>query len=207
MLQWILEAAPPSGQGLNSLIMRMMEINMSGLHTAGITLYQALFRLVLYPEHIPELRKEMEENISNHGWNKGSMSKMVKLDSFMKETQRLQGPSICLMGRKVLGKGFTFSNGLHLPPGVTVSIPETVHTDEKEYGSNAEDFDGFRFSRPVEEVMGKDQAQGTVRRKYFVTTGLNYLRFGHGHGAVSFLFPFPFPFFFFFFIMKRAMGS
>ena len=202
MLQWILEAAPPSEQNLNSLIMRMMLINMSALHTTGISLYQALFALALYPEHIPELRKEMEENISNYGWNKGSMTRMVKLDSFIKETQRLQGPSICLMGRKVLGKGFTFSNGLHLPPGVAVSIPETVHTDERVYGSNAQDFDGFRFSRPVEEVMG-DQAQGTVKRSYFVTTGLNYLRFGHGHSAVSFPFPFPL----FFFTMKCARGS
>ena len=157
MLQWILEAAPPSEQNLNSLIMRMMLINMSALHTTGITLYQTLFALVLYPEHIPELRKEMEETISDYGWNKGSMTRMVKLDSFIKETQRLQGLSICLMGRKVLGKGFTFSNGLHLPPGVAVSIPETVNMDERVYGSYAKDFDGFRFSRPVEEVMG-DQA-------------------------------------------------
>ncbi|KAI5789638.1 cytochrome P450, partial [Peziza echinospora] len=179
MLQWIIEGAPSNHQDHASIILRMMEVNMSGLHTAGITLYQNLFSLALYPQHITPLRNEITATIAQYGWNKASINKLMKLDSFMKESQRLSGPSVAVMGRGVIAKeGFTFkSNGLHLPMGTRVSIPETVHFDPKEYGSDASEFDGFRFSRPLEE-----QAEGGGR-KYFVTTGLNYLRFGHGHGA------------------------
>ncbi|KAF8454425.1 cytochrome P450 [Kalaharituber pfeilii] len=189
LLQWVIEGAPPGEQNLKAHVKRLMELNMAGLHTTVNTLYQALFWLVMYPEYIPELRQEMESVIGEFGWNKASFSKMLKLDSFMKESHRLHGPSVAIMGRKVLGDGFTFSNGLYLPPGVTVGVPETIHRDEVEYGPNAKEFDGFRFSRPVEDaaagVNGEKEESGSsrVKRKYFVTTSLNYLRFGHGHGS------------------------
>lgn len=186
MLQWIIEGAPESEQNIDALVMRMTEVNMAALHTTAITLYQNLCCLAVYSDHIPELRQEMEQSLAQYGWSKVAMSKMYKLDSFMRETERLQGPSVIVMGRKVIGKGFTFSNGLRLPAGTTVSIPETIHTDEQEYGDNAQEFDGFRFSQPLEvdeAVQGLGNTK--VKRKYFTTTAVNYLRFGHGHGAVS----------------------
>lgn len=165
----------------------MTEINMSALHTAVLAIYQNLFNFALYPHHIPELRHEIERTLQQYGWTKIAMSKMFKLDSFIRETLRLGGPSVILMGRKAIGKGFTFSNGLHIPSGATISIPDTVHTDEEEYGQNAHDFDGFRFSRSHEvdnEIQGMD-SKGTGKRKFFTTTETKYLRWGHGHGAVS----------------------
>jgi len=111
------------------------------------------------------------------------MVKLVKLDSFMRETQRLYGPALTVLGRKVLGDGFTFSNGLYLPPGVRVSIPETVHVDEHIYGEDALNFDGFRFSRLLDMADKGEQGQDDMKRKHFVTTDRNYLRFGHGHGS------------------------
>jgi len=183
MLQWLIEGAPESEQGTDALVLRMTEVNMSGLHTTGATLYECLFRLVMHPEHIPELRQEIEHTIAQKGWTKVAMAKLVKLDSFMRETHRLSGTTLVSMGRKVVGKGFTFSNGLHLPAGSAVGIPETPHMDEREY-ENALVFDGFRFSRPFEGDEEMDN-KGS-KRKYFATASADYLRFGYGHGVVSF---------------------
>jgi hypothetical protein len=39
------------------------------------------------------LREEVSAVVEELGWTKAAMSKMVKLDSFMKEAQRLSGVS------------------------------------------------------------------------------------------------------------------
>jgi len=142
-----------------------------------------LFCLAMYPEYIPQLREEIEQ-VMTENKNKASMMRLVKLDSFMRETLRLYGHSITLMGRKVLGDGFKFSNGLYLPPGTRVTIPETINVDEHVYGEDALKFDGFRFSRQLDVADKDEQGQGVIKKKKtFVTTGQNYLRFGHGNNA------------------------
>ena len=45
--------------------------------------------MAAYPEVIEPLREEIEELITEHGWSKDGLDSMVKLDSFLKETQRL----------------------------------------------------------------------------------------------------------------------
>jgi len=182
MLQWLIESAPQHLQHTNTLVSRLIGINMAAIHTTSSALYNSLFCLAMYPEYIPELREEIEQAMAQNK-NKASMMKMVKLDSFMREAHRLNGPSITIMGRKVLKDGFTFSNGLYLPPGVHASIPETIHVDEHVYGEDALKFDGFRFSRLPDMADTGEQGQDAVKRKCFVTTGQHYLRFGHGHGA------------------------
>ncbi|KAF8423320.1 cytochrome P450 [Tirmania nivea] len=183
MLQWLIEGAPESEQSTDALVLRMTEVNMSALHTTGATLYECLFRLAMHPEYIPDLRQEINYTIVHNGWTKVAMAKLVKLDSFMRETHRFSGTTLVSMGRKVIGKGFTFSNALHLPAGVTVSIPETPHMDEREY-ENAHVFDGFRFSRPFErgEVAQGIDNKGS-KRKYFTTASTDFLRFGYGHSV------------------------
>ena len=186
MLQWLIEGAPESEQSTDALVLRMAEVNMSALHTTGATLYECLFRLAMHPEYITELRQEIEYTIAHKGWTKVAMAKLFKLDSFMRETHRFSGATLLSMGRKVVGKGFTFSNGLHLPAGAAVSIPETPHMDEREY-ENAHVFDGFRFSRPFggDEGVQEMDNKGS-KRKYFTTASTDFLRFGYGHGVVSF---------------------
>jgi len=48
-----------------------------------------LYNLVAYPEYVEPLREEIISLLSSDGWNKSTISKMRKLDSFVKETFRL----------------------------------------------------------------------------------------------------------------------
>ena len=41
------------------------------------------------PDRIQELREEIESVIATDGWTKVAMSKMLKLDSVMKESMRI----------------------------------------------------------------------------------------------------------------------
>lgn len=56
-------------------------------------LYGALAELAQRPEYIPALREEVESIISQMGTTVAACDKMVLLDSFLKECQRLHPPA------------------------------------------------------------------------------------------------------------------
>jgi len=45
--------------------------------------------LTTYPQHIPELREEIDALVAENGWQKSTLMKMKKLDSFVKESLRM----------------------------------------------------------------------------------------------------------------------
>ena len=53
----------------------------------------ALYHLAANPEYLIPLREEVESVVKVDGWTKGAMNKMRRLDSFMRESQRLNGIS------------------------------------------------------------------------------------------------------------------
>jgi hypothetical protein len=55
----------------------------------------ALFHLASRPEYIDPIRKEVETIVAEDGWTKVAMTRMRKLDSFLKESQRLNGLGAC----------------------------------------------------------------------------------------------------------------
>jgi Cytochrome P450 len=51
----------------------------------------ALFDLAAYPYYVVALREEVESVINQEGLSNAALGKMRKLDSFLKESQRLHG--------------------------------------------------------------------------------------------------------------------
>lgn len=118
-------------------------------------LTNVLYHLAEHPEiYLQPLRNEVEEVIAKLGWTKAALRDMVKIDSFVHESERFNGLSSCtslihyhvtsmircqdltvIMTRKVANpKGFTFSNGVHLPVDTIVSVANyATHHDEGEY--------------------------------------------------------------------------
>jgi hypothetical protein len=50
-----------------------------------------LYRLLANPEYLEPLREEVDAVIKEEGWTKAGVDKMHKIDSFIKETQRIDG--------------------------------------------------------------------------------------------------------------------
>jgi cytochrome P450 len=48
-----------------------------------------LYRLLANPEYIEPLRQEIEAVLAEEGWTKAGIDKMHKLDSVVRETQRI----------------------------------------------------------------------------------------------------------------------
>jgi cytochrome P450 len=58
------------------------------------TFTQSFYRLLAHPEYIEPLRQEVEAVVAEEGWTRAGMDKMHKIDSFVRESQRMDGPII-----------------------------------------------------------------------------------------------------------------
>jgi gliotoxin biosynthesis cytochrome P450 monooxygenase len=64
----------------------------AAIHTTSMTVSQAIYDLATYPQYIPELRAEINEVSAEEPdgkLKKTNISKLRKLDSFIKESQRM----------------------------------------------------------------------------------------------------------------------
>ncbi|THV05793.1 cytochrome P450 [Dendrothele bispora CBS 962.96] len=175
LISWLLELAGPEQRNAYDLTLRILSVNVAAIHTTSMAFTIALYYLAARPEIVEELRKEVGECIEELGWTKAAMGKMRKLDSFLKETQRVSGTAAAAMTRKVL-RPFTFSNGTSVPAGTLISTASySLHHDE-EYYKNPMEMDPFRFSN-----MRVNEGEGIKHQ--MVTPSSDFVLFGAGKHA------------------------
>jgi hypothetical protein len=51
----------------------------------------AILYVAAYPDEVEQLREEITHVIRSEGWTRAAINNMLKLDSFVRETQRLSG--------------------------------------------------------------------------------------------------------------------
>ena len=99
LLQGIMDMATPGTPEYEpeDLAYRQLIMSLAAVHTTAAQGSQTMFNMCAYPEYIPELRQEVIDILREDKgkWNKHSLNKMKKMDSFLKETQRLHPPSLC----------------------------------------------------------------------------------------------------------------
>lgn len=73
---------------------------------------QVVFDLVAHPEYIDPLRDEVNRVKASDGnaWTKAGIAKLVKMDSFMKESQRFRPPGLGTIVASVLFIATTYSD-------------------------------------------------------------------------------------------------
>ncbi|KAI0320025.1 cytochrome P450 [Amylostereum chailletii] len=175
MLTWLMETATGEERSLKNLSRRIIAVNFAAIHTSSLSFTHALYHLAAGPEYVNPLRKEIETVVAAEGWTKAAMVKMRKLDSFLRESQRFNGLGFATMSRLTL-KPFTLSNGITIPKGTILSCAEAAtHHDEGNY-EDAKVFKPFRFSDTREE-------DGEAAKHQMISTGSNYIAFGHGRHA------------------------
>ena len=58
------------------------------------TFTNVLYRLLSNPEYVEPLRHDVETAVAEEGWTKAGVDRMHKIDSFIRETLRIDGQSI-----------------------------------------------------------------------------------------------------------------
>ena len=168
----------------------------SGSSWLARTLVQALYHLASYPQYIEPLRDEIAKVVGESGWNKKSIDRLDKLDSFIRETQRvaplassefipsLDMPDLKHYHRSPLSVSiqrlavddFAFSNGVRIPKGTLIHGPvSSIEADPVIY-SEPDVFEPFRF---VADASNAEQQL----QKEMTTIGLDFLPFGYGRNA------------------------
>ncbi|KAI9060502.1 cytochrome P450 [Trametes sanguinea] len=175
MLQWVIEAAADRNPSYNAIVQRMLLANFAAIHTSSNSITHAIYHLAERPEYLQDLREEVEPILRDEGWTKTSISKMWKIDSFLRESQRYNGVNLTSLARKAQ-KDVILSNGVLIPNGtLVVAAAYSTHHDDEVY-EDANVFDPFRFARQRE-------AEGGSAKHQFATTSVDYVPFGHGKHA------------------------
>ncbi|KAF2106334.1 cytochrome P450 [Lophiotrema nucula] len=137
-------------------------------------LSQVLLELATRPQHAQTLRKELNDVIGKTGWKHAALAELQHLDSFLKETQRLNPHVLAMMPRRVMSP-ITLSNGETLQPGTSVAVSNhSINTSAELYPKPLE-FQPDRFYELRRTCSAQDQ------RKYlFSNSTLEFMNFGYG---------------------------
>ncbi|PBK82189.1 cytochrome P450 [Armillaria gallica] len=178
MLSWLLDASKgvKERRTVRELSIEMLGVNIGAIHTTTTAFTNALFVLAAHPECVETLRTEVESVTKEEGYTKAAMGKMIQLDSFLKETQRLYGDFGVFGMKRKARKDFAFSDGTVIPAGTQVAVVSwCTHLDEKNYEDPLE-FKPWRFSE-------RRKQEGEGIRHQMTTTSLDFIFFGHGRSA------------------------
>ncbi|KAJ7717646.1 cytochrome P450 [Mycena maculata] len=173
LISWLLDEARghPERRTVRNLTHTLLHLNFAAIHTTTQGFLHAFYTLASHPEYVQPLREEIESVTKSEGWTKAAMGKMVKLDSFMKESSRLAPGAAVGVMRKAL-KDFTFSDGTTVPAGTLIALPILAEHHSQANYTNGGAFDPFRFSRMREEAGEGIKHQMASLTHDFLTFGL-----------------------------------
>ncbi|KAK9425888.1 putative Cytochrome P450 [Seiridium unicorne] len=176
LLQWVVDASPAKERTVKDIAERIMGLNVAAIHTTTSLLTSTLALLATdSADYISTLRREVEANLESGRVTQKTMTSAVNLDSFLRESGRLNLTSMIGLMRAAR-KDFRFTDGKLIPAGTRIGVPAiSIHTDPANY-SAPEKFDAFRFARWRERAGDETSYQ-------LASTELEYLTFGHGKHA------------------------
>jgi cytochrome P450 len=188
-LQWSIRQAKESGDPYMwksyTLASRIMLLNFASIHTSSFAITHALLDLVSSkPEYIDELRQEIQEVLKAHNgeWNKRALASMAKLDSTMRESQRLNSFVTLATGRMVVSPdGVKTPSGVQIPCGARLCVQSYPVFYDADIYPDPHTFKPFRFAEKRD-----DASEGTYiekARQAWATTSSEYTAFGHGRHA------------------------
>ncbi|TEY44948.1 hypothetical protein BOTCAL_0340g00150 [Botryotinia calthae] len=198
-ISWILKHTDPKNrEDPHSLAVNQLTLSFASIHTTSMAACHVLYDLISHPQFIAPLREEIEQVIAEDGFEvdgngkkclkKNSYTKLKKLDSLMKESQRFNPPTFIASTRITtaplhLSTGHTIPKGTRLGfdaqaanmagPNVS-SLPHDPSTMPQLYPPNV--FSPFRYAS-LRETPGNES------KFQFVTTSKESMNFGHGNHA------------------------
>jgi cytochrome P450 len=170
---------------------RIMMMNFAAIHTTTFSMTNMIFDIVSSDPQlrlVEQLRQEVETVLAEDQgqWTKHGVLKMVKIDSALRESQRINSMLSFGLERKVMApEGVTTPQGVYCPAGSIISVPANgIHNDPSIF-TDADQFKPFRFANLRDDIGRDNNPEGILKRANygFVTTSTEYLPFGHGRHA------------------------
>ncbi|KAF2097530.1 cytochrome P450 [Rhizodiscina lignyota] len=179
-LQWLMDRATETERrDLDKMTREQLSLSLAAIHTTTMGVLQALNELAPRPEYIQPLREELRTVLNqNDGvFTKRTMEQLKKLDSFMKECNRMNPVTVASFRRKIL-RDVTLSDGTQLRAGTVLLAPSDAIAHDDKHLQSASTFDGFRWARMREEHSGLQAG-----REQYVAVSDKAMQFGYGRHA------------------------
>lgn len=173
-IQWVLDITPPEKRDVDLLVYRMMHITIVAVHTSSVSFLDCVNELAARPEIHEELRGEIRAIFAEKDgqWSKQGLSKLVKLDSFMRETVRFNTNGAGHLDRIAMSDTM-LSDGTVIPKGTYITVPSVAMNSAEDWWENAAVFDPWRFCK--KRIRAGTEKQHSAS---FVQTAPTYLHFG-----------------------------
>lgn len=179
LLSWMIDIATVEEGDAASLAHLEVVMSLASIHTSQMNAVHVLYDIVSRPEYLDLIREEIKQVAEEDGpwmqWQKPSFTKLRKLDSFMRESQRFNPPTLLSMHRVML-QSHKLSDGTELPRDSHISMPVNAIQNDPEVTPNPEVFDGLRYFK-------LRQQEGETHLHQFSTTQDKILNFGHGKAS------------------------
>ncbi|KAL9111931.1 MAG: hypothetical protein Q9227_003781 [Pyrenula ochraceoflavens] len=157
VLQWAMEQTPtnkdPKQITPRLIAHRLVLFTFSAIDASSIALFHALVDLYSAPPSegfVDALREECNTVFRETGaWTKDAVSRLVLLDSTIRESMRLSDFGWTAFDRKVVSPtGIRISPSITVPKGVQIQVPmHCIHMDP-DFHPNPTHFHPFRFAPP-----------------------------------------------------------
>ncbi|KAK7554665.1 cytochrome P450 [Phyllosticta citricarpa] len=177
MFDWM-KARSPAGYETDyeKQAMAQVSLSLAAIHTTSMASTHMLFDLAAHPEIIQPLREELENAMAETGGlNKDTLPKLKMMDSFMKESQRVN-PSGLTTFKRLVTKDITLKDGTFLPRGIIINVDSSNRYKDSTLYSDPEEFDAWRYMRLREQT-------GSASHHQFVSSNPESLFWGQGRHA------------------------
>ncbi|KAI9812933.1 MAG: hypothetical protein M1827_004451 [Pycnora praestabilis] len=189
-IQWIIDTSPrhKAMPPATKIIREALAMWFGSNHQLIMTLVFAMYDLCLHPECVEALRKEIEDRSHNDDDDDDGCTldydNLPLLDSFCRESARLH-PSDSISVRRKANTVYTFSDGLHIPVGNWVCVPQMALMRDPVNYPSPEVFDGSRFveNNGMENEKEGGGGGGGGPRPKFTDTGVGFPFWGLGKRA------------------------
>ncbi|XXG96490.1 Homocysteine/cysteine synthase [Hypoxylon texense] len=169
---------PGAADDVEKQLVVQMQLCVAAIQALSSSTMQCLIDLATHNDILPELRAEIHQVTEKHGGvlTKQGLSEMLKLDSFVKETQRLNSQDLTTMQRKATAD-LKLPNGMFIPKGTKVILPSIAINLDEEIFEDAQRFDAFRFYR------SRTSSEDKKTSHQLVSVGKKDLAWGYGKHA------------------------
>lgn len=179
ILSWLSSLAKGNDRSSDVIGHVMILVALATVHTTLLRMVNVLYDVVQSgPEFKQELLDEIAD-VASRGWNKkgNSYDLLAKLDSVLRESQRLSPPTTLGM-KRLFKQPYTFQDGTHIHAGTYVAMPVFAIENDPEKMPNPEKFDGLRAYR-----ASREGDVSSAQEQLFSTPSHNFLNFGYGKTA------------------------
>ncbi|OKL62743.1 hypothetical protein UA08_01139 [Talaromyces atroroseus] len=173
-LEWFRESSEVTKKPLDITLAQIC-LSVAAIHITSQLLINVMYDLAAYPKYIDRLREELSQVLlEDQGWKSTTPAKLKRMDSVIKESQRMNPSSMISMHRYV-EKPTKLSDNTLLPKGAWVTIAATPAKDANIW-TEPDTFDGLRF-------YNLRQQAGNESRYQLTTTSSEQIGFGVGRHA------------------------